>query len=257
MRRSFIFSTLILSVVLLPRALFAGISPDIMKAVELAYPPAIDHYGLESAQGDVDMDKLRGFAVAEKGGVPAERARFFINWQEYDYRGVVINLGKDDKITTRRGEIYTYLQRGDVMAIAGIKEFNGTIYLKLISVDVYVPDERAHDKHHSRVTLMMGFKFTREQLAQGPDAVLKKMSEWMKPFATPDAAKEYAQGMRDETKAELASQASKAGKASKVETSSEAGDARVKSLEEKIEDAKKQLDDAEKELNQMKKSKKQ
>ncbi len=253
----------------IPRILWAGVSPETAKAVEAAYPPAVEHYGIQSAQDDLDMTKLRGFAVVEKGGIPAEPARYFISWQDYDYRGVVIHLGEGDKLTTRRGEIYAYLQRGDVMAVAGIKIFNDTIYLKLISPEVYVPEERSADKHHSRVTVMAGFKFTKGMLEQGPDAVLKIMKEWFRPFPNMDDAKAYSQGIQDQLKAASAAASTPApegGKASSgavpaatavvPDAKASSGDQRVKTLEEKIDDAKRQLDEAEKELNQIKGSKK-
>lgn len=253
MKSRIFFIILIFLLSFLPKNLLAGISENIVNSVETAYPPAIHHYGLDSAHDKVDSEKLRGFVVIEKNGLPAERARYFISWEDYDYRGVVVHLDKKDKITTRRSDIYTNLQRGDVMAVAGVKFFNTTIYLKLISADVYIPADKADQKHHSRVTLMLGLKFPKSILDEGSDAVLKKMTEWARPFSNLNDAKEYARKIEisggDAVKVVNADE--KVADDKKIEKSDE----NIKVLEDKIEDARKQLEDAQKELKQIKRTK--
>lgn len=266
-RRFVLFAAMILCI-LSPRALLAKIPEDVMKAVEGAYPPGIEHPGLFSAHQDLDLSKMHGFVVLQKGGIPAERAHFYLSWEEYDYRGVVVHLDKDSDVTTRRGEIYAYLQPGDVMAVAGIKEYGNTIYLKLITTDVYVPMERELDKHHSRVTVMLGFDFPKEMLAQGPEAVLAAMSEWVKPFANVDEAMKFAKGLQAETMKAQGGQpvkgepgvtvsrkpatGEKAAASEGAAIDSQTDAERMKSLEDKIDAAKKQLDEAEKQLGQVK-----
>jgi hypothetical protein len=217
-------------------------------AVYKAYTPAVMHYGLKSAYENPDPEKLRSFVVLERGGIPAERARFFVTWSDYDYRGVVIHLNdKDEKITTRRGKPYTYLKRGDVMAVVDYKRFNTTVYLKLLSADVYIPENKKNDKRHARVSVMLGFKFPRGIIKRDDsDAVLAAMAQWLKPFPDVQQAKAYARGISDE----------KSYVETKVDAQVESKeDKRIKSLEEKIEKARRELDEAQKELKDIKEEK--
>lgn len=240
------------------------------EAVLKAYTPAIWHHGLETAYEQPDPSKLRSFVVVEKGGIPVERARFYITWGEYDYRGAVVHVGKGSSISTRRGSPYAYLQRGDVMAVAGIKYFNRTVYLKLISADVYVPERRRYDKRHSRVTVMLGFDFPKETIKDDDaDAVLATLSAWIKPFPNLIDAEAYAAGIRPSKAAIAATDDAPASKerpavgkasdesaltASSGAQGAQLGDAKMKSLEEKIEKARRELDEAERELKTMKKN---
>ncbi|MFH1829662.1 MAG: hypothetical protein ABH871_02645 [Pseudomonadota bacterium] len=212
-----------------------------------AYTPAIMHYGLISAYENPDPSKLRNFVVLENGGIPAERARFFITWSDYDYRGVVIHLDKEDKITTRRGKPYAYLKRGDVMAVVDYKRFNNTIYLKLLSADVYVPENRKNDKRHARVSVMLGFKFPKDVFKNDDaDAVIAKMEEWIKPFPDLQQAMAYATVIGDKPL-----YIEEAIPKAKVE----AEDKRIKNLEDKIEKTRQNLEEAEKELKDIKEEK--
>ncbi len=226
--------------------------PAINEAVLKDYTPATWHRGLETAYEDVDGSKLKKFVVVEQGGVPVERARHFITWSDYDYRGAVIHVDEGDRISTRRGRPYAYLQRGDVMAVAGIKYYNTTVYLKLISADVYVPQNRQLEKRHSRVTVMLGFKFPGDVI-KGDDAgaVMAEMESWLRPFSNLEEARAYASGLVGE-KAYLA-----VGEGAKAEVpgAETPQDDKVKSLEEKIERARRDLDEAERELKTMKESK--
>ncbi len=257
----------------------AALPAAIDKAVISTYPPAVAHKALKTAYAEPDPAKLRGFVVVEKGGVPAERARYFISFQEYDYRGVVVDLSKEGAVSTRRGKIYTYLKRGDVMAVAGVESFGRTIYLKLISAGVYVPGERSGDKHFSRVTVMLGFEFPKEVFkADDADAVIQAMGEWLKPFPNADAAEAYAKGIRaapavvaapatETSEANAEKKAGKAGKAKGAPAVPEAQSAtdeaaaaeesqRMKALEEKIDAAKKQMDEAEEQMKMLREEQK-
>ncbi len=226
----------------------------INEAVLKDYTPAVWHRGLETAYEEPISSMLRGFVVVERGGIPAERARHFITWSDYDYRGVVVHLDDKDKITTRRGAPYAYLSRGDVMAVAGVKYFNRTVYLKLISAEVYVPQNRIHDKRHSRVTVMLGFKFPKDVVKDDDaSAVIAAMQSWVKPFPNLADAQSYAGGLRDEA-SYVASQSAPApvGAAAEAAGAASADDEKIKSLEEKIERARQDLDEAEKELKDLK-----
>ena len=232
-----------------------AVPKGINTAVLTDYTPAIENRGLETAYVDPDPSKFRNFVVIEKGGIPAERARHFVTWAEYDYRGVVIHVDEDDRITTRRGRPYTYLRPGDVMAVAGVKYFSNTIYLKLISDDVYVPLKRSHDKRHSRVTVMLGFKFPKGVIkGDDAEAVIAEMGKWLKPF--PSLSKARAYGVQLKGEEVYAAAPAKQGAPSKVSPAAkEVEDEKMKSLEEKIDKARRELDEAEEELNSIKKSK--
>ncbi|MBN1283164.1 MAG: hypothetical protein JXA24_05245 [Proteobacteria bacterium] len=240
---------LLAAFLVVPIVASAGVPPKVLAAVLEAYPPAQDHRALHTAYEQPDPAKMRGFAVVEKGGIPAERARFYISWSDYDYRGAVVRVGDGDGISTRRGGSYTYLKRGDVMAVAGVKEFNRTIYLKLLSSDVYVPENRAKEKHHSRVTVMLGFDFPKEVLDRDDAGeVLRVIGEWVKPFGTLKAAEAYAEGLIPPAAAPALADGKRPPAAL---TEKE----RMKALEEKIDAARRDLDSAEKELGVLKRSK--
>ncbi|MFH0800244.1 MAG: hypothetical protein V2A66_08720 [Pseudomonadota bacterium] len=231
----------------------AGIPPKIAASVTTNYPDADPHKGLDSAYFQPDPSKLRGYAVLLRGGIPAERARYFVGWDDYDYRGVVVHLGDGDKVTTRRGEIYTYLQPGTVMVVAGVKDFNGTIYFRLLSAEVYMPENRQGEKHHSRVTVMLGFKLPKELLAKDDaEGVLKVLGEWLKPFPDADSAKAYALSMIHS--ADKASGAKP--KAPAVDAARPADAEKMKILEDKIEAEKKKMEEMEIEMRKMKEEKK-
>ena len=254
MRGKGILSCAVLAVVLLLTSGSAHAMPQaINEAVLKDYTPAIWHHGLETAYEQVDPSKLRGFVVMERAGVPVERARHFITWSDYDYRGAVIHVDKGDRMTTRRGRPYAYLKRGDIMAIAGVKYFNRTVYLKLISADVYVPRGHQMDKRHSRVTVMLGFKFPKGVI-KGDDAnvVISEMKEWMMPFPNVEQARAYAAGIGDD-KAYVAEEREEKKAPEPV---AESQDEKMKSLEEKIDKARHELEEAEKELKGMKGKKK-
>lgn len=182
MRRIFVFSSILLAAFLFALTAHARLPAKIAEALAASYAPAEDHSALHSAYSPPDASKLHGYVVVLKGGIPAERARFFISWEDYDYRGAVVQVDKEEA-TTRRGRPYTYLEKGDVMAVAEIEQSGSTIYLKLISPEIYKPAERQTEKRFSRVTVMLGFKFPKEVIKNDDaEEVLKKIGEWLKPF---------------------------------------------------------------------------
>ena len=259
-----IISAILFSLSFAAAPAFAKMPPDIFKEVIAAYPPAIEHRGLKNAYYEPESSKLKGYVVIEKGGIPAERARYFISFEEYDYRGVVVDLSKDDRISTRRGPVYAYLQRGDVMAVVDVTSLGRTVYFKLMSADIYVPDERRSDKHFSRVTVMLGFKFPKEVFkADDSKYVIEKLGEWIRPFTGLDAAEAYANGLRLVPAAAGVSGESEAGKASKEVEGGGAGEEaavsaeaeKLRALEEKIDAAKKQMEEAEAQMKELKKAK--
>ena len=262
MRRATTFLFLLLILTLSAAGNAHAVTEEVDQTILKEYTPAIWNKGLETAYVEPDPAKFRSFVVVERGGIPAERARYFITWSDYDYRGVVIHLSEDDKITTRRGSPYTYLKRGDVMAVAGIKYFNRTIYLKLISAEVYLPPNRIRDKRHSRITVMLGFKFPKSVIEDGDaDAIISVMNQWLRPFSDLAEAKAYAGGMRDEQKyLTVEGGAEDAGDGvvavPVAAAGAEAADSgKIDNLEDKIENARKELDEAQRELDSLKKQK--
>ncbi len=197
---------LVLILLVIPSMVFAKIPPKIEKVVFSQFVPALSNPGIISAYTDPDPAKMRTYVVIERGGIPAERATFFISWSDYDYRGAVINLAKNDRITTRRGGVYTYLQKGDVMAVTGVRVFGSTVYVKLLSADVYRPEAREKDKRFARVSVEVGFKFPKEVFkTDDADTVIKTMLEWFTPFSSRDEAFAYAETIGGNT-AEIAGQ---------------------------------------------------
>lgn len=214
----------------------------IWDAVTTNYPPALPHRALETAYDEPDPTKMRGFVVLERGGIPAEKARFFISWDDYDYRGVVVHLDKAGEMTTRRGTPYTYLKRGDVMAVAGVKYFGGTIYFNLLSNDIYIPENRQSEKRHSRVTVALGFRLPRAYLKEdNAEGALKEIGLWLKPFSDAESAKVYAAIIKQGTSLTDASGPTPKGE-----------DEKMRALEEKIESAKKEIEEAEREMKRLK-----
>lgn len=162
----------------------------IWQEFERLYVPAQANYGLDRAVVAPDPSKWGGFVVLMKGGLPAERAAFYINWEDYDYRGVTID---GEEIKTRRGSVYAFMQKGDVMAVAGIDKMGRALYLKLITPDVYIPENRQSDKRHSRVTNMINFKLPKDVYkSDDAEKAMQILEEWFKPFENLDEASKFS-----------------------------------------------------------------
>lgn len=241
-----------MSFVAMPSGAFAG-QDKIKEIVRGTYPPAAQSKGLVTAQVDLDPGTFRGLGVIKKGGIPAERARFFIEMIEYDYRGAVVHPDEGGKITTHVGRPYTYLQRGDVVVVADVKFFNRGIYLSLITPDVYVPELRSNEKHFSRVTVQLGFKIPPEMWkSDDAEAVIKLIGEWVEPFKDLNDAKVFAAGLRE---ADAAARADAEG-AEKIELKDKAAavdENKIKMdvLEEKIDRTRREMDEAEAEMKKL------
>lgn len=165
----------------------AKVTTTVRDRIAQSYPPAIMHGGLETAQEPLEPEKLRGFVVLEKDGVPAEKAYWFVSNQEYEYRPVVVS---GDQLETRRGKIYTFLHRGQILVVAGIEYSGNTVYLKLISPETVARSPK--EPHPSRVTLMLGFKLPENVAAADADAAIRTIEAWLRPFADRPSAERYA-----------------------------------------------------------------
>jgi len=260
MKKLFFFLSILSCSLCFTSSVHAKYVPDIESAVMTTYPPAAASKALKSAHYELNPNILRGFVVVMKGGIPAERARFFVEWQEYDYRGVVIHLDKKDKMTTRTGHVYTYLQRGDVLAVAGIKIFNKTVYLDLITPEVCIPPDTITKKRHSRVTVMLGFKFPKKVFkTDDGQEVIRRMEEWLKSFKGLDEAKAYGAGLKGAEARTVVEteEAVRVEEAAKVKAKAEGKpvdekEVKMQVLENKIESARKQMDEAQKEMKDLK-----
>lgn len=160
------------------------------------YAPAQANYGLDRAVVAPDPSKWGAFVVLMKGGLPAERAAFYINWGDYDYRGVTID---GEKVSTRRGSVYTFMQKGDVMAVAGTDKMGRSLYLKLITPDVYIPENRQSDKRHSRVTNMINFKLPKDVYkSDDAEKAVQLLKEWLQPFKNLDEAVNFGLSLKQQ-----------------------------------------------------------
>lgn len=160
------------------------------------YVPAQANYGLERAVVAPDPSKWGSFVVLMKGGLPAERAAFYINWGDYDYRGVTVD---GEKVSTRRGSVYTFMQKGDVMAVAGTDKMGRSLYLKLITPDVYIPENRQSDKRHSRATNMINFKLPKDVYkSDDAERAMQLLEEWFKPFKNLDEAVNFGVSLKQQ-----------------------------------------------------------
>jgi hypothetical protein len=193
MKRTILF----LAVFLIPVAAQAKISDPVWQAITDAYTPAVWSEQLESAYRDPDAGKFRNYVVVMVGGMAAERAERFISWGNYDYRGVKIDAEKGT-VKNRRGKVYTFLQSGDVMAVAALDKLGNTVSIKLISPEVYMPLNRANDKKFSRVTDTVQIKLPKVA-AEGddPQQALSMMAQYLKPFSNIQSAKNFSATSRN------------------------------------------------------------
>ncbi len=236
--------------ILLPVGVLAK-ADKIKTAMLETFPSAEKSKALVFAGDDLLKSTLRGIVVVKKGGIAAERAPFYLGWEDYDYRGVDVNFAKGGELKTRRGAVYTYLQPGDVLAVSSISYLANTISLKLITPDVYVPEQRRADRRHSRVTVQLNFTFPSDVIKSDDEkAVIASISEWLEPFKSLDEATAFGKTLRPEGYI-TPSAVAPVKKPRKNEPEMTEAD-RIESLEKKIEAAKKQIDEASKEMESLK-----
>lgn len=171
----------------------AKFSASIRDAVQSAYTPAEQHRGLQTAAEPLEWSKVHTFVVLEHAGIPADKAFWFVTNQEYQYRGVAVDLATS-RMTTRRGSIYTYLDRGLVMFVSGVNFSGKTVYLRLLSADVYHPKEHA-ERYPSRVGVTLEFPLTPEMRSGDAAPVLAALAAWVQPFPDRASAERDAGGL--------------------------------------------------------------
>jgi hypothetical protein len=169
----------------------ARISKELKEAFFARFTPAEPHKGLETGAANLEKEKLKTFVVVERDNViPAERAFYLISPGEYDYRGALVN---GERVETRYGQVYTYLPKGTVMAVAGVEYSGDKIYLKLISIKK-VQSPLFPKKEPTRVTVMLGFKFPKDVIAaRDMERIFGEVEGWVKPFPTIEDAVRYSE----------------------------------------------------------------
>lgn len=233
---------------------FAKLPPKIAAVVASNYPAAVPHKAMETAYEQPDSSKMRGYVVIERGGLAAERASFYISWSDYDYRDVTVHADKGGEISTRGGSPYTYLQRGDVMAVVDVGALGRTVYFKLMSADIYIPENKVNQKHHSRVTLTLAIVLPQDIVKEDdPQKALDLLSSWIKPFTNRDEAFAYAKGISDEKHTEAQTQApTSVDKIAQKVPDKKMSDEEIKKLEKRIDAAKKEMEQAQEEVKKLK-----
>ena len=179
-------------IILLPAISFAKSARQFMGRVNDVYPSAERSQSFITAAEDLELSVVNSYVILMQGGIPAERAERFIGWGPYDYRGTNVNL-ETQRVTTRRGSVYTYLKKGDILAVANVISIGRLIYFKLITPEVYTPINRIVDKHHSRVTLTLIFSIPKKYRENGnSEKVLELLKGWLVPFRRYADAKAFS-----------------------------------------------------------------
>ncbi|MBI4211767.1 MAG: hypothetical protein HY540_03935 [Deltaproteobacteria bacterium] len=187
---------------------FAKMPKEMSKVLNERYPSAVSHDGLEVASKKFESEKIRSYVVVKKEGIPAEQARYFITWQEYEYRPAYV---KEGKIKTRRGDAYTFLRLGDVMAVVDSSYYGKKIWLRLISPETYVPADRSDEKRFSRVTTKFGVWLPKGVWEiDDASAVAAAFDEWIMPFKTLDEAKTFSATLKPVVEGAMAPELKKA-----------------------------------------------
>lgn len=169
MKTSKVFRLLVTGCWLLVTGLLYA-SDSFKDAFEAEFRPAQRHRGLEIAEAPLDPKKLNGFVEVMRDGIPAEKADWFIGYENYEWRGAYIT--GDSISTSRRDKPYAYLKPGDVMAVAAVEYQLGKVYMKLISPEVYIAAGEK-GRHPSRVTTMLSLDIN--------DQTLPVIRKWVRP----------------------------------------------------------------------------
>ncbi len=179
---------IIIVIILIHGTSFNLYADQLKQVLESKYKAAKPSRALKTAAVELDLTTINTYVVVIKSGIPVERASFYIDWGQYDYRASKV---KKDKLKTRRGKIYAFLQPGDIMAVASTRKFGRRFNIRLISPKIYKPLNRLKDKRHSRVTCSVGFK-----VSKNPQKALQQIGGWLKPFSNFNDAQNYAQGLK-------------------------------------------------------------
>jgi len=225
----------------------AKMPESIISEVESIFKKADDHDGLHVGSEDPDPSKWQSFVQLKQGGIPAERAPFFIQFGEYDYRGVTVYLDKQGARKTRRGKPYVYLKTGDVLGLVDVKWYGRKVYFKLLTPEVYIPETRVNDKRHSRVSVMMGFQFPKEWIKKGdPTPIMDAIAKWLVPTTSPEASNVDVPeiGLPEDSKSKIKKSVKQDAKDSQDQ---------INTIQEKIQKAQKDIEDAQKELDKLSK----
>jgi hypothetical protein len=169
-------------------------APDLVFAIRQVFTPADSDRSFVSSQLPLTMNKVHGFAVVKKTGIPAAYAYWFITRQDYEYRPLVIKGGL---ASTYAGKVDVTLEPGTIMVISGLDVFQKTVQLKLLSKDVVASLIDKPERRDTRAAVALTFKFPDLKMtAEDASAILARMEEYVAPADSLTQAEQIASQIR-------------------------------------------------------------
>lgn len=154
-------------------------APELVAAIRQVFTPAEGGRSFVSSQVPMDMDKVRGFAVIKRAGIPAGQAYWFITRQDYEYRPFIV---KGDTGQTYLGKVEVMLEPGTIMVVSSTEVFQRTVEIKLLSKDVIAAKSGAPNRRDTRAAVAMVFKFPGLSMTEADaPTILAKIQEYIAP----------------------------------------------------------------------------
>lgn len=154
-------------------------APELVTGITDIFKPSEPQRGLVSAQEKIDTNKLHGYAVIRKSGIPAGQAYWFITNQDYDYRPLIVQNGRGK---TYFGKVDAYLGTGTIMIISKVEVFGKTVAIKLLSTDVIREKEDKPSSRDSRAAVALTLKFPKlAMVASDLSEILAVIQEYIEP----------------------------------------------------------------------------
>lgn len=207
MRRFLLIFTIVVAAI----PAWAKPAPELVAAIQDVFTPAVQNRSLVSSQLNLDMSKVRGYAVIKQHGIPAGQAYWFITRQDYEYRPYVIknNVGK-----TYLGKVEITLEPGTIMVISNVALFQHTVQLRLLSKDVITEKGDKATRRDTRAATALTFKFHDLQMSAADAAtILSKIEEYVAPADSLAQAEQISAQIRGSAPVTKAIPATKAEKA--------------------------------------------
>lgn len=170
-------------------------APELVSAIRQVFTPAEDDRSFVSSQLPLNMNKVRGFAVVKKAGIPAGYAYWFITRQDYEFRPLMI---KGTTASTYAGKIDVTLEPGTIMVVTATDVMHKTVQVKLLSKDIIpsVHTEKA-SRHDTRAAVALTFKFPKLKMtADDASAILERIEEYVTPADSLAQAEQIAMQIR-------------------------------------------------------------
>lgn len=181
-------------VILVSSVAWAKPAPELISAIRQVFTPAEDNRSLVSSQLPLDMNKVHGFAVIKKAGIPAGQAYWFITRQDYEYRPLIV---KGDRASTYEGKADVTLDAGTIMVVSAVDVYQKTVQLKLLSKDVIPAQGDKPTRHDTRAAVAMTFKFPKLKMtADDAPTILGRIEEYATPASSLAQAEQIAMQMR-------------------------------------------------------------